>query len=75
MKLDAKFIAACRKAHACGDGLAWLEAKPRTLEELYRYKSEWFFWLDNILSKPACDAYDAAEKLALIKALKKDGWR
>lgn len=75
MKITPKIIAACKKAGACEEGLAYISIKGRTIEQLYEFDREWFFWLKCILSKPARDAYyaavDAAVKTALIDALRK----
>ena len=64
MKISNKMIEACRIAGACEDGLRWISAQPRTVEQLYKHDKSWFFWLTNILSKPARDALDAAMKPA-----------
>lgn len=108
MKITKIMIEACCKAGACKEGLIWISEHPRTVEQLYKHKPSWFFWLEVILSKsewkaynatrkraretyeaameqareayesamkPAWKAYDAATKLALIAALKMDGWK
>jgi hypothetical protein len=64
MKITKKMVEVCRKAGACDTGLHWIETKPRTINQLYAFDKNWFFWLINILSKPASDAYDAAIKPA-----------
>lgn len=65
MKISPKMIAACEDAGACSEGLNWISAKPRTVEQLYKHDPYWFLWLRNILSKSARDAYSAAMKPAL----------
>ena len=64
MKITPEIIAACKKAGACKEGLAYISVKGRTIEELYEFNREWFFWLKRILSRSARDAYDATEKPA-----------
>ena len=64
MKITPEIIAACKKAGACKAGLAYICVNGRTIEQLYEWDKEWFFWLKRILSKPARDTYNAAEKTA-----------
>ena len=64
MKITPEIIAACKKAGACEEGLAYISVKGRTVEQLYEFNQEWFFWLECILSRSARRAYYAAEKTA-----------
>jgi hypothetical protein len=42
--ITAEYIAAARKAGACSEALQWLEAAPRTIEELAALKNDWLSW-------------------------------
>ena len=57
--IDERVIENCELNNACDEGLNWLRKKPRTYQQLGKYRREWIVWLARYGTLPS-----VLEKLA-----------